>query len=265
MTQACYATSDRFLGLADIISPTKSPRPPSEPIESATPDTPLDSSNPFLFPTGDDLPNDTKPAQQASTDQKVKPRTNSPVARPANPSGALAKFEELRAARRPNTALARNALTLQERAANQVQASRRNAIEAQMSRIWREGDVYSPHDLSPAEQMKAKSARTPARARDMRPVNTRRNGSRDVIDDLGINPLKEYKNFKMMSEFVTEMGRIRHSRDTGFRMVNQRRIARAVRRAHGLGLLPTVHRHPELLEERANLRKSDTEIYRRGY
>lgn len=179
--------------------------------------------------------------------------------------GALAKFEELRASRsRDRTATGRNALSLQEREAERVAMSRRNAVESQMQRIWREGDVYSPHDLSPAEQMKAKAARAPARAKDLRPVNTRRNGSRDVLDDLGINPLKEYKNFKMMGEFVTEMGRIRHARDTGFRQVNQRRMARAVRRAHGLGLLPTVHKHPELLEERVSQRKGDVEAYK-GY
>lgn len=134
--------------------------------------------------------------------------------------------------------------------------SRRNAIESQMQRVWRDGDVYAPHDLSPAEQLKAKAARAPARARDMRPVNTRKGGGKDVLDGLGINPLKEYKNFKMMSEFVTEMGRIRHSRDTGFRAVNQRKMAKAVRRAHGLGLLPSVHRHPELMPEREEDRRS---------
>lgn len=125
-----------------------------------------------------------------------------------------------------------------------------------MSRIWREGDVYAPRDLTAEEQLKAKFARAPARARDMRPVNTRKQGGRDVLDDLAIDPVKEYKNFKMMSEFVTEMGRIRHSRDTGFRAVNQRKMARAVRRAHGLGLLPTSHRHPELQRQREEERRN---------
>lgn len=123
-----------------------------------------------------------------------------------------------------------------------------------MSRIWRDGDVYSPHDLSPAEQIKSKNARQPTRAKEMKPVNTRKGGGKDVLDDLSINPMKEYKNFKMMSEFVTEMGRIRHARETGFRAVNQRKMAKAVRRAHALGLLPTVHRHPELMPDRESER-----------
>ncbi len=43
------------------------------------------------------------------------------------------------------------------------------------------------------------------------------------------------------------MGRIKHSNDTGLRPVNQRRMAKAIRRAVGLGLHPSVHKHPEML------------------
>lgn len=88
----------------------------------------------------------------------------------------------------------------------------------------------------------------------MAPANTRKKGGKDVLDDLNINPLLEYKNFAMMSEFVTEMGRIRHSRDTGLRPVNQRKMAKAVRRAIGIGIMPSVHRHPELMDERLQMR-----------
>lgn len=62
------------------------------------------------------------------------------------------------------------------------------------------------------------------------------------------------QNFSMMSEYMTEMGRIRHSNETGLRPVNQRRMAKAVRRAIGLGLMPSVHRHPEILKEEASRR-----------
>ena len=51
----------------------------------------------------------------------------------------------------------------------------------------------------------------------------------------------------MMSEFMTPLGRIKHPRDTGLRNVNQRRIAKAIRRAIGMGLMPSVHKHPEML------------------
>lgn len=43
------------------------------------------------------------------------------------------------------------------------------------------------------------------------------------------------------------MGRIKHSHDTGLRPVNQRKMAKAIRRAIGMGLHPSVHRHPEIM------------------
>ena len=55
----------------------------------------------------------------------------------------------------------------------------------------------------------------------------------------------------MMSEYMTPMGRIKHRRETGLRAVNQRKIAKAIRRAVGMGLLPSVHEHPEVLEVKA--------------
>ncbi|KAI9846690.1 MAG: hypothetical protein M1837_003745 [Sclerophora amabilis] len=106
-------------------------------------------------------------------------------------------------------------------------------VEKQMFRRWRSGDVYAPHDLGAVEMIKWK---------------TRNKPTVDAFDTLNINPLHEYKNFSIMSEYMTEMGRIKHSRDTALRPVNQRRMAKAIRRAIGIGLMPSVHRHPELLE-----------------
>ena len=57
----------------------------------------------------------------------------------------------------------------------------------------------------------------------------------------------------MMSEYMTPMGRIKHRRDTGLRAVNQRKIAKAIRRAVGMGLIPSVHKHPEVLEREADI------------
>lgn len=57
-----------------------------------------------------------------------------------------------------------------------------------------------------------------------------------------------------MSEYMTSMGRIKHSSQTGLRPVNQRKIAKAIRRAIGLGLMPSVHRHPEILAAEAKAR-----------
>lgn len=57
------------------------------------------------------------------------------------------------------------------------------------------------------------------------------------------------QNYTLMSEYMTEMGRIKHSSQTGLRPVNQRKIAKAIRRAIGLGLMPSVHRHPLVLKK----------------
>jgi ribosomal protein S18 len=107
------------------------------------------------------------------------------------------------------------------------------AMERFQKRDWRSGDVYAPHDLSAAEARKWSKRYSP---------------TTDAFDALNLNPLDLYKNFSIMSEYVTEMGRIRHSKETGLRPVNQRKIAKAIRRAVALGLMPSVHRHPEILK-----------------
>jgi small subunit ribosomal protein S18 len=65
------------------------------------------------------------------------------------------------------------------------------------------------------------------------------------------------QNFSVMSEYMTSVGRIKHRSETGLRPVNQRKIAKALRRAIGMGLMPSVHRHPEILaaEMRAHMEK----------
>ena len=106
-------------------------------------------------------------------------------------------------------------------------------LEFQATRNWRPGDVYAPHDLSPVEMQKWK---------------TRKTGDKDAFDRLGINPLDEWKNVSILRSFTTPLGRLMHRRDTGLRAVNQRKISKAVRRAVGMGLIPAVHKHPEILE-----------------
>ncbi|KAJ4383329.1 hypothetical protein N0V86_001375 [Didymella sp. IMI 355093] len=115
-----------------------------------------------------------------------------------------------------------------------VESERREQFQRQIYRRWQTGDIYSPHDLTGAEQKKWKFGRKKPQS--------------DAFDVLGINPVNEYKNFTIMSEYMTEMGRIKHSKDTGLRPKNQRKIAKAIRRAIGLGLMPSVHRHPLVLK-----------------
>lgn len=56
----------------------------------------------------------------------------------------------------------------------------------------------------------------------------------------------------MMSEYMTEQGRIKHSNRTGLRPVNQRKVAKAIRRAIGMGIHPSTHHHPEILYSESN-------------
>ncbi|KAK9413106.1 hypothetical protein SUNI508_12091 [Seiridium unicorne] len=102
----------------------------------------------------------------------------------------------------------------------------------QMPRRWALGDLYAPHDLSPVEMKKWRSITTV---------------ERDLVDLLGLKPLDMYRNFSFISEYTTSHGRIKRAEQTGLRPVNQRKVAKAIRRAIGLGLHPSVHKHPELL------------------
>ena len=56
---------------------------------------------------------------------------------------------------------------------------KRRDLLQQMTRKWRSGDIYSPHDLTgfAMSKFRRKRARPPM----------------DVLDLLGIDPLKEYK------------------------------------------------------------------------
>ncbi|CZS78866.1 unnamed protein product [Fusarium graminearum] len=109
-----------------------------------------------------------------------------------------------------------------------------NDFLRQMPRRWEAGDVYSPHDLSPVEMQK------------WRKRSVKNN---DVIDALGISPLDMYKNFSLIEYFTSSSGMINHSNLTRLRPVNQRKVAKMIRRVQGMGIYPSVHAHPEMLRE----------------
>lgn len=67
------------------------------------------------------------------------------------------------------------------------------------------------------------------------------------VEWIGVWVLTELQNYALLSEFTSTMGRIKHPRETGLRPVNQRKIAKAIRRAVGMGFMPSVHVHPEML------------------
>ncbi|KAI1485840.1 ribosomal protein S18 [Biscogniauxia mediterranea] len=151
-------------------------------------------------------------------------------------------YDQIQRARRAEAAGAgggfqRGTADSRDRVKEELRALNRSDDYArQMSRRWRVGDVYTPRDIGPGEMSKWRRSS---------PRKT------DLVDMLGLHPLDMYKNFSVISEFMTPHGRIRKSLDTGLRPPNQRKMAKAIRRAIGLGLHPSVHRHPELLERTA--------------
>ena len=54
----------------------------------------------------------------------------------------------------------------------------------------------------------------------------------------------------MLSEFVSESGNIKHSEKTKLRPKNQRKMAKAIRRAVGMGIMSSVHAHPMIIDYR---------------
>ncbi|RKF60168.1 putative 37s ribosomal protein [Erysiphe neolycopersici] len=124
--------------------------------------------------------------------------------------------------------------------------SKAKDLSSQIYRQWNAGDVYAPHDLHQAELSKFR----------LRTFSTV-----DLFDILNINPLEHYRNFSIMSEWMTPMGRIKPRKETALRPVNQRRIAKAIRRSIGIGIMPSVYRHPEILYKDLNRYGNDPNKY----
>lgn len=57
------------------------------------------------------------------------------------------------------------------------------------------------------------------------------------------------QNFALIEHFTSPSAMIKHSKYTRLRPVNQRKVAKMVRRVQGMGIYPTVHSHPEMIRE----------------
>ncbi|KAJ3388045.1 hypothetical protein HDU92_001653 [Lobulomyces angularis] len=64
----------------------------------------------------------------------------------------------------------------------------------------------------------------------------------DYFMKTGIDPIKEYKNVGLLSLFVSELGMIKPSKDTGLNRINQRKLAKSVKRAQSFGLMPYTYK-----------------------
>ena len=92
-------------------------------------------------------------------------------------------------------------------------------------RIFRPRDIYNPRDLNDSnfEQFSKKQSKLKNT-----PVH-------DILKTFQIDPIREYKNVKMLSHFVNELGHIKPRAQTGLSIVNQMRLAKAIRRARAMG------------------------------
>jgi ribosomal protein S18 len=64
----------------------------------------------------------------------------------------------------------------------------------------------------------------------------------DWFYQLGIDPLDEAMNSRLLSYFVTDMGKIKSRADTKLTWRNQRRVTKAIRRAKMMGIIPILYK-----------------------
>ncbi|KAI8871417.1 37S ribosomal protein S18, partial [Ramicandelaber brevisporus] len=75
----------------------------------------------------------------------------------------------------------------------------------------------------------------------------------DIFHAFDINPLHEYKYVSLLSQYVTDMGRIISREKTGLTKINQRRVSKAIRRARAFGLMPVTYKSPVMFEPNKKL------------
>ncbi|KAI9251984.1 ribosomal protein S18 [Sporodiniella umbellata] len=98
-------------------------------------------------------------------------------------------------------------------------------------KFHQEGDLYHPNDLNDNLYRETLRAR---RGKTVTPTQ-------DPFDILGLDPLHEYKNYKLLSKFVSDMGKILPREQTGLTAKNQRKLAKAVKRARAMGLMSSTN------------------------
>ncbi|CAO3596187.1 unnamed protein product [Absidia cylindrospora] len=96
------------------------------------------------------------------------------------------------------------------------------------------GDIYHPQDLNDARYQDQ------LRRRRGRPSTA----TEDPFDVLGLDPLHEYKNYRLLSHFVSDMGKILPREKTGLTAKNQRKLAKAVKRARAMGIMSSTSKAP---------------------
>ncbi|KAI8338343.1 ribosomal protein S18 [Chlamydoabsidia padenii] len=127
----------------------------------------------------------------------------------------------------PSSSIHRDTLLLLQDSITKKKAKPTADVGQRYQKIHRAGDIYHPQDLNDAryqEQLRQRRGRpTPPSA--------------DPFDVLGLDPLHEYKNYRLLSHFVSDMGKILPREKTGLTAKNQRKLAKAVKRARAMGIM----------------------------
>ncbi|KZT74281.1 hypothetical protein DAEQUDRAFT_701472 [Daedalea quercina L-15889] len=101
---------------------------------------------------------------------------------------------------------------------------------------FQRSQFLSPNQLSHKSLTKEKTARKKPALGPSR-IESRR---LDMFHQLQIDPLKEAMNSRLMSDFVTQMGKIKSRSETKLTWRSQRRLGKAIRRAKMMGIIPVL-------------------------
>lgn len=97
-------------------------------------------------------------------------------------------------------------------------------LEPRLIRGFEYSTIYDPFDFSMAK------------------INIdRKNRSKFKLFGNNVNPLDLYTSPEILSQYMSSTGKILHSDVTGLSAKNQRRLAKAIRRAQAIGLLSKTH------------------------
>ncbi|KAI0304206.1 ribosomal protein S18, partial [Russula brevipes] len=75
----------------------------------------------------------------------------------------------------------------------------------------------------------------------------------DWFYQLDIDPLNEATNPRLLSYFVTDMGKVKSRAETKLTWRNQRRLTKAIRRAKMMGVMPIFNKHTPLFRDVAHV------------
>ncbi|KAI0320688.1 hypothetical protein OF83DRAFT_1103752 [Amylostereum chailletii] len=105
--------------------------------------------------------------------------------------------------------------------------------------------AYSPFQFVKPSDLRDRSNEPPlmGRKRALLGPGASESKAQDWFYQLGIDPLYEATNPRLLSFFVSEMGKVKSRAITKLTWRSQRRLTKAIRRAKMMGVMPILHRH----------------------